>query len=104
MVRKIIFEDEIILWWERVAALPQGGAFEIAVNGNLHGKTTKTHYELKNLQPETEYDISVLLVDDESKVVSKVGAILAKTKKTKKRLDVTCKRYLFQTYRGVDAG
>lgn len=89
MLRKIVFEDEITLWWERVSALPKGGAFEIAVNGKLHGKTTKTHYELKNLQSSKEYDICVSVVDELGKTVGLSERLTVKTPKKKKRLDVT---------------
>lgn len=89
MLRKIVFEDEITLWWESVPEIPTGGAYAVLVNGVLHGKTTKTHYELKNLTPVTTYATCVLLVDGEGKPVKKVGKASVRTPKRKKRLDVT---------------
>lgn len=88
-IRKIVFDNEITLWWERVAALPKDGAFEISVDGKAHGKTTKTHYELKNLQPETDYKLRVWIVDCDGEFVGELGEVVIKTTKEKRRLDVT---------------
>ena len=88
-IRKIVFDNEITLWWERGNALPKGGAFEISVDGKTHGKTTKTHYELKNLQPETDYKLRVWIVDCDGEFVAELGEVVIKTTRKKRRLDVT---------------
>lgn len=87
-IRKIVFDNEITLWWERVI-LPQDGVFEIAVNGKIHGKTTKTHYRLLGLSPETVYRVDISIVDHGGAVVEEFGAVTVKTVKAKKFIDVT---------------
>lgn len=87
-IRQIAFDNEITIWWER-HELPKGGSYAVSLNGEEQGKTTKTHYEWKDLQPETEYNLSVVIVDQTGKAIEKVGDIVVKTLKTKKRLDVT---------------
>ncbi|MBQ4053170.1 MAG: glycoside hydrolase family 28 protein [Clostridia bacterium] len=87
-IRKIVFDNEITLWWERVS-LPKNGAFLVELNGKTHGKTIKTHYRFVGLSSETEYEIRVSIVDHEGTVCEELGKNLVKTTLTKKRLDVT---------------
>lgn len=89
MLHKIVFEDEITLWWECFPALPDGGSYKLLVNGKNYGKTTKTHYELKKLQADETYDISVLVIDGNGELIAAVGSVKIKTLKRKIRLDVT---------------
>lgn len=87
-IRQIVFDNEITLWWERVT-LPKDGVFEIIVNGKVYGKTTKTHYELVDLLPETEYEIQISIVHCGGALIERLGAASARTTQTKKRLDIT---------------
>ena len=87
-IREIVFDNEITLWWER-RPLPQDGAYVVTLNGKPQEKTTKTHYELKNLQPATQYALSVALVDKVGSVVENIGEKTIQTLAAKKRLDVT---------------
>ena len=87
-IRKIIFDNEITLWWEHVS-LPEKGAFLLELNGKIREKTTKTHYRFVGLSPKTEYEVCVSIVDSDDKVCEVLGQGLIKTTATKKRLDVT---------------
>ena len=91
-IRKIVFDNEITLWWER-RALSKGWAYVVSLNGEAQGKTTKTHFELINLQPETEYALFIALVDEAGNTIEKIGEIKIKTLPAKKRLDVTKEPY-----------
>jgi len=92
MLRQIVFEDEITLWWERKFDFLKNGAFLMTLNGKTHGKTKKTHYKFKNLQPETEYEITVSIIDENQKE-NKWQSIIVKTPKKKKILDITKEPY-----------
>lgn len=93
MLRQIVFEDEITLWWERRFALPENGAFFMTLNGKKHGKTTKTHYTFKNLQPDTEYAVTISIIDGNGRNVNEWQSMTVKTSKKKKRLDITKEPY-----------
>lgn len=88
MVRKIIFDNEITLWWE-YSALPECGYFEVFVNGETVGKTTKTHYEIHGLTPLTNYVIKIVKVDAENNPIEKLCDFTVQTAQAKKRIDVT---------------
>lgn len=92
MLRKIVFEEEITLWWEHIA-LPRGGVFLVKLNGEIRGSTTKTHYQLKSLQPETEYSLSVSIADKNDRVIKEIGLVKVQTLPKKKRIDVTKSPY-----------
>lgn len=57
------FEDEIVLYWE----LPEGAVcgqtrYSISVDGVKVGETTKSHFSLKHLAPETVYEVELQAV------------------------------------------
>ena len=87
-IRKIIFDNEITLWWEHVS-LPEKGAFLLELNGKVHGKTKKTHYQFVGLSSKTEYKIRVSIVDSEGVVCEELGEVFAETIATKECIDVT---------------
>ncbi len=57
----------------------------MTLNGKNHGKTKK---RIKNLQPETEYAITISIIDENSNV-NEWQSIIVKTEKKKKFLDIT---------------
>ena len=88
MIRKIIFEDEISVWWDRLS-LRDGEYYAIYKDGVLFGKTVKSHYEIKNLTADCEFEIGV---DVCSKYHQTVQVLLSETIRTPKRkniLDIT---------------
>lgn len=89
MIRTVVLEDEITLWWERHCTFPANGVYVVSVNGRKHGETAKTHYTLAALPSETEYCITVTTVDASGAVIGEVRSVTVKTLKKKKRLDVT---------------
>ncbi len=83
MKRRIVFDDAIILWWER-AAFPVNTQFVCFVNGDFYAQSTNTYVEIKGLSADTKYEL---------KVVSGNGTIVVeetlRTQAAKKILDVT---------------
>ncbi len=81
MVRQIIFNDEITLWWEYQA---EETSFIAYLNGEKKAPFTKTRVSFCNLAADTEYDV---------KVIANTGKVLfdgvIKTKKQKNKIDVT---------------
>lgn len=88
-VKKVVFEDEIVLYWERKRALLKGARYVVFLDGKLIGSTQKTHYEIENLTPNTKYKISVERIDEDDKLLATLFQGTIQTKKAKKRLDVT---------------
>ena len=86
MLRKIVFEDEITLWWD-------WNEFENATHycfyleGRYHGESKKTHYSFLGLQAQTSYCICVEAFKSEE-LLARIE-IRLQTAKAKKRLDVT---------------
>lgn len=56
--------DELTLVWEKPADRRPGFAYEILRDGALVGRTTKTHFTVASLEPETSYVFNVRTVAD----------------------------------------
>lgn len=83
----IIFDNEIKIWWQYVRLLKDEN-FAVSINGQLFF-TTKSHYNFNDLKPETEYNLKVEIIDRVGNIVKEIGATSVKTKRKKKRLDIT---------------
>lgn len=102
-IQHIIFSDSITLYWDKQEGVPNEGQYQILVNGKMMGVTSKTHFTMSDLKPETEYLVQVKLVQtngaesgDEAEKANSILRELAaseelflSTMKEKKRLDVT---------------
>ena len=80
MIRKIVFDDEISIWWDRLS-LKNGEYYAIYKNGVLYGKTVKPHYEIKDLQADSEVEIAVEIC---SKYHQTVQVLLSEKERTSK--------------------
>ena len=58
MLKRIVFEDEITLWWTK-DEFNRARNYKLYLNGELHGETGKTHYTFANLQAETKYAVRI---------------------------------------------
>ncbi len=58
MVRKIIFHDEITLWWE-LPQPPYAKKYDVELNGKFYTATENTHLTFVNLVADTEYEITI---------------------------------------------
>lgn len=77
MIQAMATEDTITLYWEKPDEAPTD--YEIFCDGQMAGKAEKTHYTVKGLNPDTEYNLEV----------GGLGKIKCSTGKRKIRVDVT---------------
>ena len=87
MLYSLIFEDEITLYWDRVKTLCKGEKFIINLDGRKVGESNKTHFEMLNLTPQTEYKVQVLLQTESGAQL--IGEQTLATKPMPKRIDVS---------------
>lgn len=87
----LIASDEICLYWEKPEFEEgQKVIYHILVNGKEIGRTEKTHYTLMNLEPETVYEIEVIMCSNENdKTSESFWRESLQTQKQKKIIDVT---------------
>ena len=86
MLRKIVFEDEITLWWDW-NEFENATHYRFYLEGRYHGESKKTHYSFLGLQAQTNYCICVEAFKSEE-LLARIE-IRLQTAKAKKRLDVT---------------
>ena len=91
MIKTIAFSDEIILWWTKEAFPESANGYELYLNGEMHGRTAKTHYLFPKLQAQQRYLICIKAYDDEKLLDEKSYSVL--TGKAKNRLDVSKSPY-----------
>ena len=76
-------DTAIALFWEPMAGAAQNAACQITVNGSPAGETTKTHFTVENLTPDTEYTLAIYAGAEEC------AAVILRTTPAKRRLDVS---------------
>ena len=87
-MNKLVFEDSIILYWDKEWELPDGIEYFIELDANLVGKTIKTHYSIENLQSDKEYKIAVYRTDENGNKTFLFNQEIC-TLNAKNKLDVT---------------
>ena len=90
MLNKVVFEDEITIWWDKEWDTAEEASYRIFCDKVMVGKTKKTYFSMKGLQSETAYEICVEQIGSVKKTVDK---ILVTTGKAKRRIDVTKSPY-----------
>ncbi len=83
MIRKIVSDNEITLWWEYLLD-KSANAFRCYINGKKYATAKTTHITYKDLTPDTEYKISV--ETDGGKILFDETV---KTNPAKNKIDVT---------------
>ena len=86
-IESIVFEDEIVLYWEKAADVRVTG-YEIWCNGRKEGETDKTHFTLTELIACTDYEIEI-----KSLPTGNLERVTLATGKVKRRIDVTTAPY-----------
>lgn len=86
-IESIVFEDEIVLYWEKAADVRETG-YEIWCNGGKVGETDKTHFTLTGLIACTDYGIEI-----KSLPTGNLERVTLTTGKAKRRIDVTAAPY-----------
>lgn len=87
MVRKIIFDDKIILWWER-GKISAETLFTCYIDDIIIQQTHETYVEMKGLSADTAY--SVKIITDYGETIIKQ---IIHTRKAKRIIDVTMPPY-----------
>ena len=87
-IKIIRFDDEIALYWEKPKNLAQNVLYRIRVNDRIIEIIAKTHFEIDNLTPNSKYRFQIEQLDGENKSKLIFDDII-RTKKEKKRIDVT---------------
>ena len=93
MLQKIVFENEIVLYWDKQWHLPSGVEYRISCNGKGYARTKKTHCEIVGLQAETPYAVTVERLDENGAGVETLFSETIITSKKRKRIDVTTPPY-----------
>lgn len=86
-IESIVFEDEIVLYWEKAADVRETG-YEIWCNGGKVGETDKIHFTLTGLIACTDYGIEI-----KSLPTGNLERVTLTTGKAKRRIDVTAAPY-----------
>ena len=86
MLNTLIFEDSIIIFWDRIN-LKENENYKLSLNGKVVGGTRKTHYMFSGLIPQAEYCIAVSLVQEHGE--NMLASICVKTHPEKRRIDIT---------------
>lgn len=86
-LHSIIFDNEITVYWNRISSCGKNDFYVVYLNGAIIAKTKKTHFEIFELKPETEYKIKVELKKDSDTIL--VGDESYITKKRPVKIDVT---------------
>ncbi len=89
MVKKIVFENEIVLYWEKAWELPERARYRIIVNNVVRGITDMTHFSIENVRPKTVYDLLVERLDARGYAVETLLSERVITPRARKKIDVT---------------
>ncbi len=87
MIRRIVLDNEITLWWEYLLD-KSANAFHCYINAEKYSVVNVTHITYANLTPDTEYKI--FIKTDGGKVIFNQTI---KTKPAKNKIDVTKEPY-----------
>ena len=85
---------EINLWWDSRIDYKKGYRYQLELDDMLVGKTSKIFYDFMKLHPNTEYKITLYLIDRNGNVKGDKETIYAKTKPLPKTIDITKEPYL----------
>lgn len=88
MINKIIFEDQIILYWDKEWELPNEITYVVYLNGKIAVKTSKTHAELENLCADTDYLVKIERIGVDGEIENIFEQNIS-TPKARLRIDVT---------------
>ena len=92
MINKIVFEDEIVLYWDRAKEFVKGYSYCVYYNGKI-AYTEKTHFSICNLKETPFIEMSVRLVDENKMLVREYEKEKIYLPNPKKRIDVTKSPY-----------
>ena len=86
-MNKIIFDDEITIWWQEETIPSATRLYKLYLDGELHGETTKTHYTFSDLFSSRAYQVR--LEKYQNGVLKDKKEYVFRTQKAKNRMDIT---------------
>ena len=89
MLFKTVFSDEITVYWDKIGSGDE--SYEIYLNGELSGRSSKTHFTFLGLCAECAYSVEVKAYFGGDLIGVLSDKIVTKTEK--RRIDVTCAPY-----------
>ena len=81
MLNKVVFEDEITIWWDKEWDTEEVPVYRILCNGRCVGETGKTHFSMTGLPSETAYQVRVEQIKPVEKMVGEICVITGKEKR-----------------------
>ncbi len=88
-LNKIIFDDKVILFWEKIYGMNEIFNYQIFLNDNLVGETKKTHFTLNKLEVGTSYYVIIKVILNETEIVELTEKIEIKTQNKKEFIDIS---------------
>ncbi len=86
-LHSVVFDDEITVYWNRVASLGENDCYNVYFDEQLLAQTPKTHFEIFGLAPQSKHKVRVELKQGDR--VTPVGEETYTTKKSPIKIDVT---------------
>ncbi|MBQ8685062.1 MAG: glycoside hydrolase family 28 protein [Clostridia bacterium] len=93
MLKALLFEDGLVLYWDRPQECEKGYRYCVCY-GNERAYANSTHFEIKNLSPESTVQVAVSLVDGNGNLIKEIDRKTFELPKAKKRIDITKPPYL----------
>lgn len=88
MISKIVFDDLIVLYWDRSEKFEKGYRYCIQF-GEMIAYTEKTHFTIDNLGDNRKIKIAVFLVDEKNNIIKEYEKETIYLPRAKKRLDIS---------------
>lgn len=89
----IIFDDEIVLYWELPAGYDAGDIYSLYINGSKIKESTKTHFRALDLKTDSDYAVRVEWADKSGALKDVLLDGVYKTATLRKRINVKSQPY-----------
>lgn len=89
-IHTIVTSDSITLYWDK--RVSERAEYKVYLNGELHGSTNTTHYELEGLEAETAFQIYIVKQDENGQKAAEEELCIS-TGKQKRRRDIKAAPY-----------
>ncbi|MDO4338706.1 MAG: glycoside hydrolase family 28 protein [Eubacteriales bacterium] len=80
-------DTTITAYWEKPENFKEGQKYLLSADGRTAAETDKTHYTFYDLEPDKDYRIMVRRMEEN--ICCECAAVTVRTKKTKRKLDIT---------------
>lgn len=86
MIKAISYAREIVLYWNLPENYVSGNKYKIYIDGAYVGETSKCHFKVCELVPDTKYEFAVEMVGVNSFLI---GKLICSTELEKEKIDIT---------------